>query len=72
MLILYAYDTNTILVEPIKSQRDSDILRAYDVLYDTLETAGHAPKLNIMNNEASTALKWLSKKRKTLVQLAPP
>ena len=56
MLILYAYGTNAILVEPIKSRSDTDMLRADDVLYDTLETSGHAPKLIIMDNEASTAL----------------
>ena len=71
MLILYAYDTNTIFVEPIKSISDTDILYAYDVLYDTLETAGHVPTLNIMGNEVSTALTWLMQKRKTVVQLAP-
>ena len=35
MLILYAYDTNGILVEPIK-MGDADKLHTYDVLYDTL------------------------------------
>ena len=59
MLILYAYDANAILVEPIKSRSDSDILRAYDVLYDTLDTAIRGPKFNTMDNEASTALKRL-------------
>ena len=36
MWILYAYDTNAILVEPIKSRSDTDMLRTYGVLYDTL------------------------------------
>ena len=36
MLILYAYGTNEILVEPIKTRSDSDMLHTYDVLYDTL------------------------------------
>ena len=31
MLILYAYDTNEILVEPIKTISDADKLRAYGV-----------------------------------------
>ena len=59
MLILYACDTNAILVEPIKTRSDATTLRAYYVLYYTLENAGHAPKLNIMENKASTALKCL-------------
>ena len=36
MLILYAYDTNSILVEPIKTKSDTDMLCAYGVLYYTL------------------------------------
>ena len=36
MLILYAYDTNPILMEPIKMRSDIDMLREYYVLYDTL------------------------------------
>ena len=39
------------------------ILRVYDVLYDILEKAGHATKLNIMYNEASIALQQLSQKK---------
>ena len=40
ILIPYAYDTNAILVEPIKTGSDTDMLRAYDVLYYTLENLG--------------------------------
>ena len=39
MLILYAYESNENLVDPIKSKSDTDILRAYDTVYETLETA---------------------------------
>ena len=48
-IILYVYDTYEILVDPIKTRSDADILRAYDVLYVTLEHSGHAPKLNIID-----------------------
>ena len=56
MLILYAYYTNEILVEPIQKISDAYMLRAYYVLYDTLDNSGHASKLNIIDNGASTAL----------------
>ena len=52
MFILYAYDKNAILVETIKKRSDTDMLRTYDVLYDTFENDGHAPKLNMTDNEA--------------------
>ena len=62
MLIPYAYDTNAVLVEPTKTRSDADMLHAYDVLYDTLENAGYTPQLNILENEASTALDSLLQK----------
>ena len=37
MIILYVYDTYEILVDPIKTRSDADMLRTYAVLYDTLE-----------------------------------
>ena len=36
MLILYAYNTNEILVEPFETRSDADMLHAYDVLTKTL------------------------------------
>ena len=72
MLILYAYVTNTILTKPIKLRSDTDILREYAILYDTLKAAGYEPKMNIMDNNTSTSLKLLSQKMKTVLQLAPP
>ena len=48
------------------------MLIEYDVLYDTLETTGHAQKLNIINNAASTELKKLLQKIKIGLQLVPP
>ena len=71
MIILYAYYHNTIFMEPIKSRSDSEDLRAYDVWYNKLEAAVHAPKLNITENESSTSLKRLLENRKTVVQLVP-
>ena len=56
ILIIYECDTNAILVEPIKTGSDTDMLRAYYVLYYTLENAGYAPKLNIVDNEALAEL----------------
>ena len=48
------------------------MLSAYEILYYTLENAGHATKLNMMENEVSTALKLLLQKIGTVVQLDPP
>ena len=66
MVILYAYDTTEILVEPIKTRSDADMLHAYSVLHDTLENVVHAPRLNIMDNNK------LLQTKETVVQLLPP
>ena len=42
MIIMYVYYTNKRLVETIKNISDIEMLCAYDVLYDTSETVGHA------------------------------
>ena len=59
-------------METIKTIIDADMLRTYDVLYDTLENAGQTPKCIIMDNEASTNLNRLLQKIITVVQLAQP
>ena len=48
------------------------MLHAYDVLYETLKNAGHAPKLYILDNELSTEFNQLLQKERTVVQPAPP
>ena len=45
------------------------MLPTYDVLYKTLENAGQATNLNIMENEASSPLNNFVQKRRTAVQL---
>ena len=72
MLILYAYDKNTILVEPIKTRSDTDMLHVYYVLYNILENVVQAPRMNIMGNERSKPFKRLLRKIITVIQLVPP
>jgi hypothetical protein len=44
ILILYDYNSNAILAEPIKSRSGSDILRAYTKLFDYLQQRGFKPR----------------------------
>jgi hypothetical protein len=57
LLVIYDYDSNAILCEPMKNCSDSEALRAYASLYQQLTQHGHKPALNIMDNEASAAIK---------------
>jgi hypothetical protein len=57
LLVLYDFDSNAILAEPMKARSNDEALQAYKALYDTLTTRGCKPSLNILDNEASRAIK---------------
>jgi hypothetical protein len=72
MLVLYDYDSNAILVEPLRSRSDGNVLAGYSILYERLTAAGCKPHLNIMDNEASTAVKRQILKSGADYQLVEP
>jgi len=73
LLILYHYDSNAILAEPLKSRNDSEVLPAYDKLINLLKARGLTPRLHRLDNEASKALKTrLHDEHKMTLQMAPP
>jgi hypothetical protein len=73
MLIMYHYDTNAILVEPLKkTQHGNEILRGYQKLYTHLANRGFKPTTHWLDNEASTTLKEYSKSEQVDYQLVPP
>jgi hypothetical protein len=71
-LVLYDYDSNSILVKPVKTRSDNETLQAYDNLYKHLTDRGFKPQLNILDNEASTALKRAILKRDATIHLVEP
>jgi hypothetical protein len=57
ILILYDFDMNNIMAEPMKNRSDAESIREYTVIYDELTSKGLKPLSQTMENEASTALK---------------
>lgn len=57
VLVVYDYDSNSILVEPMRSCTGPCILAAFQVLHARLVTAGLRPQLQRLDNECSTAHK---------------
>jgi hypothetical protein len=57
VFVLYEYDSNAILVEPIKSRMQDELLRAYRKLTTHLRKRGLTPKLQRLDNEYSQAMK---------------
>jgi len=52
---MYYIDGSTILMEPMKSREEKEMIRAHDVLINRLKKQGFTPIKQILDNEISTA-----------------
>jgi hypothetical protein len=57
IMILYAYDSNAILAQPIKYRTAPELLKAFQVMEQELTARVLKPKLMKLDNEASKLLK---------------
>ena len=71
-MVLTEVDSDAILGEPMKNRTAGEMIRAYQVLIDRLNSTGIFPKLHILDNECSTELKAAIKNNKMTFQLVPP
>jgi hypothetical protein len=55
-LILYDYDSNIVLSAPMKNRGDKDMIRAFDILIQSLIIRGLKPHFQRLDNEASLSL----------------
>ena len=55
-MVLYNYDSNTILATGAKGRKGPKLLELYKMLYKQLEAAGIKPVLQQLDNEASESL----------------
>ena len=72
LLVLYDYDSNAILAEPMKSRHGPAILSAYKLLHAKLCAAGLRPQLQRLDNECSDSLKAYMSAQDIDFQLVPP
>ena len=72
VFVCYAYQPNAILVRPMKSRSAACMVEAYKSIYDYLSARGFKPKLNIMDNECSRAVKNYILSQNVALQLAEP
>ena len=72
LLVLYDYDSNSILTEAMKNRSDTKHLQAYNKLHQYLVDQGFRPQLQKLDNEASTALKHTIREKGIDFQLVPP
>jgi hypothetical protein len=72
VMFSYVYDCNYVKVIPMKSRSASEWVKAYDHIHQELTVKGFKPKLQTLNNEASTALKHFFTANDVAYQLVPP
>jgi hypothetical protein len=72
IMVCYVFDCNYVKVVPMKSRSASDLVKSYDHIHQELTTKGFKPKLQTLNNEASTALKNFFTTNDVEYQLVPP
>jgi hypothetical protein len=72
VMVCYVYDCNYVKVIPMKSRSASEWVKAYDTVHQELTVKGFKPKLQTLDNEASTALKNFFTVNDIDYQLVPP
>ena len=57
LMIVYDYDSNAILQEPLKSKTASELVRAWSKIHKRLMIGGSPPQLYVLDNEFSTEIR---------------
>jgi hypothetical protein len=71
IIVLYEYDGNSILAEPIKNRTEAELLRAPQVMDTKLTARGLQPTLTRLDNEASQLKKSYLHDKDINFQLVP-
>ena len=71
-VVMYGYNTKSILIEPFANRRAAYIIRAWKRCYNTLKYSGHVPSIHILDNECSTNTKVTFMKEHITFQAIPP
>ena len=73
IMVMVEINSNAILVEPMKSRKDEDMIRAYNALLLRLKRAGIVPKKHVLDNEVSENMKnHIQDTCKFDMELVPP
>jgi hypothetical protein len=73
IMVLVKIDSNAILVEPMKSRKDTEMIQAYNALLLRLKRAGIIPKKHLLDNEFLENMKnHIHDTCKINMELVPP
>ncbi len=70
--VMYHYKTNAILITPIAGLDSGRILEAYTKNFEYLMSKGFKPKVNVMDNQATKAIKAYLTPQQVTLQLVEP
>ena len=70
--VLYHYESNSILADPIKGLDDKTIFEAYKKQFNELTKKGFKVKLNVMDNQATKYIKQFLNDNNCKLQLVKP
>jgi hypothetical protein len=72
-MVMVEIDSNAILVEPMKSRKDEEMIRTHNALLLQLKRAGIVPKKHVLDNEVSENMKnHIRDTCKFNMELVPP
>jgi hypothetical protein len=71
-LIMYHYESNSILATPIAGLTDIIIFEAYKKQYEELEKKGYKVRMNVMDNQATKYIKRFLTEKECDIQLVEP
>jgi hypothetical protein len=72
VMILYDYDSNAILAEPVKSKSEGEMIRAYTKLHEYLSGRGLKLRLQKLDNKYPAGLKRFMTQNEVDFQPVPP
>ena len=70
--IAYIYTINAIIIRPMKSRSDACMVAAFEDIYGYLQAKKLAPKLHVLDNECSKAVKRYINSQDVKIQLVEP
>ena len=62
--IAYVYKCNYIIVRAMKGRNDEHMIATFREVYDEIKTKGYHPKIHVLDNECSRAVKKYTKSEK--------
>jgi hypothetical protein len=73
IIVLVEINRNAILVEPMRSRKDAEMIRAYNALLLQLKRAGIIPKKHVLDNKVSENMKnHICNTCRMNIKLVPP